>query len=161
MRVMLPVVLLLAGCASQNTQAEEAASAAAIAALLDDFHDAAARADGERYFGHFAPEGVFIGTDATERWTVSEFRAYAQPHFSQGRGWTYTALERHIQFAPAGNVGWFDERLTNEKYGETRGSGAVRLVGDRWKIAHYVLSFAIPNDAATDVVERVRAGSHR
>jgi hypothetical protein len=38
----------------------------------------------------FAPDGIFIGTDATERWTVAEFKAYAKPHFDKGRGWTYT-----------------------------------------------------------------------
>ncbi|MEM7519043.1 MAG: nuclear transport factor 2 family protein, partial [Planctomycetota bacterium] len=54
---------------------------ATIASLLDDFHDAAARADLERYFGHFAPNGVFIGTDATERWPVEEFRAFCEPYF--------------------------------------------------------------------------------
>lgn len=45
----------------------------AINAVLDDFHDAAAKADGDRYFKHFAPRAIFLGTDATERWSVDEF----------------------------------------------------------------------------------------
>ena len=34
-----------------------------VAAVLDDWHQAASVADEARYFGHFAPNGVFIGTD--------------------------------------------------------------------------------------------------
>jgi len=40
--------------------------AKAIDAVLDDWHRAAA-ADEARYFGHFAANGVFMGTDAKER----------------------------------------------------------------------------------------------
>lgn len=129
---------------------------AAVRAVLDDFHAAAAAADGARYFAHFAPDGVFVGTDATERWTVEEFRAYAEPHFSEGRGWTYRPVERHVRVAPAGDVAWFDERLLNDAYGETRGSGVLRRIGGTWRIEQYVLSFAIPNETARDVVDLVR-----
>ena len=44
----------------------------------------------------------------------------------------------------------------NESYGETRGSGVLRLTGDGWKIEQYVLSFAVPNDKARQVVEVIR-----
>ena len=37
-----------------------------VAAVLDDWHQAASVADEARYFGHFAPNGIFMGTDATE-----------------------------------------------------------------------------------------------
>jgi len=134
-----------------------AAGAGGVEAVLYDFHAAAAEADGERYFGHFAEGGVFVGTDAAERWSVEAFRAYAEPHFSKGRGWTYTPVERHVRVGPAGRVAWFDERLENEAYGETRGSGVLRLVGGEWRIEQYVLSFPIPNEVAKDVVERIRA----
>ena len=147
-------LLLLAGCAS--TPPVESATRA-VARVLDDFHDAAAQADGERYFGHFAPEGVFLGTDASERWTVDEFREYADPHFSAGRGWTYHARDRHIELAPEGTVAWFDERLDNAKYGEVRGTGVVRRVGATWQITQYNLSFPVPNELADDLVERIRA----
>ena len=55
------------------------APSGSVTAALDDFHDAAAKADEDRYFGRFAPGGVFLGTDATERWDVKAFRAYAHP----------------------------------------------------------------------------------
>ena len=51
----------------------------AVAAVLDAFHEAASQADEELYFSFFAPEGVFMGTDASERWTVPEFREFAHP----------------------------------------------------------------------------------
>ena len=38
-----------------------------VATVLDDWHQAASVADEARYFGHFAPNGIFMGTDATER----------------------------------------------------------------------------------------------
>src|SRR5581483_3168759 len=97
--------------------------AAEAAATLDDFHAAAAAADGARYFGHFAADGVFLGTDATERWTLDEFRAYAKPHFDAGKGWTYHAKDRHVSVDTKGAYAWFDELLENAKLGTCRGSG--------------------------------------
>jgi len=69
-------------------------------AVLDDWHKAAAAADEARYFSHFAPNGVFLGTDASERWTVSEFRAYAKPHFDRKKAWSFQPHDRHIAFSP-------------------------------------------------------------
>src|SRR5262249_25886832 len=48
----------------------------AINGVLDDWHDAAAKADEERYFSHFAESAVFLGTDATERWDTTAFRSF-------------------------------------------------------------------------------------
>jgi hypothetical protein len=126
------------------------------AAVLDDFHDAASKADEARYFGLFAPEGVFVGTDATEVWTVEAFRAYAHPHFSKGRGWTYHPDKKARRIEVRGDVAWFYEPLAHEKYGALRGSGTLVRRDGQWKVAQYVLSFAVPNDAADGVVERIR-----
>jgi len=128
----------------------------AVGAVLDDFHRAASEPDGVRYFGHFAPGAVFLGTDATERWSVAEFRAYAEPHFSQGRGWTYVSTERHIGLSDDARTAWFDERLANEKYGEVRGSGALIWRGDRWLITQYNLAFPVPNDLSGSLIEMIR-----
>jgi len=130
--------------------------ARAIAAMLDDLHDAAAKADGDRYFAHFAPEAVFLGTDATERWTLNEFKAYARPHFSAGVGWAYTSTERHITLSEDRRMAWFDELLTSNHMGRCRGSGVARLIGQRWKLEQYNLSVPIPNELAEDVVRQIR-----
>jgi len=157
---VLACILLAAGCASLHgvRSPRSVESPELVARVLDDFHDAAAKADEARYFGHFAPEGVFLGTDATERWTVEEFRAYARPYFSQGRGWTYTVRTREVDVLPGdGSVAFFDEILWNEKWGVCRGSGVARIVEGEWKICQYNLSVPIPNDLLPEVAERIKA----
>jgi len=129
----------------------------AIDRILDDFHDAAAKADGARYFAHFTADATYVGTDPTERWTVAQFKAYAEPHFSQGKGWTYTSKARHIHLGPDGRTAWFYERLHNTKYGETRGSGVLINLDGRWRIAQYVLSFPIPNARTRAVIDALAA----
>ncbi|GJM21654.1 MAG: hypothetical protein DHS20C15_15690 [Planctomycetota bacterium] len=127
--------------------------------LLDDFHRAAAESDEDRYFACFAPEGVFVGTDASERWNVSEFRTVAHPYFERGEGWTYIPIERHLRLSPRGEIAWFDERLDSPKYGEMRGTGVLRRVGDSWRVSQYVLSFPVPNEHADELVERIAGGA--
>ena len=50
-----------------------------------------------------------------------------------------------------------DEALWNDKYGESRGTGALRREDGEWRIAHYSLTFPIPNDLAAEVTARIRA----
>lgn len=127
--------------------------------VIDALHQAAREADGATYFSLFTPDARFIGTDATERWTVEEFEAYATPYFSRGQGWDYRVVSRDIAILALDCrcVAVFDEVLTNASYGTTRGSGVLRLTEDGWKIEQYVLSFAVPNDVARDVVALIRA----
>ncbi len=125
--------------------------------VLDDFHKAASQADGPRYFGHFAKEGIFLGTDITERWTVAQFKAYAEPHFSRGKGWTYVPVSRHTYLAPDGTTAWFDEILKNEKYGMTRGSGVLVQQDGEWKVAQYHLTLPVPNDLIDDLVKMIES----
>lgn len=116
--------------------------------MLDEFHQAASKCDLAGYFRRFSEQGVFLGTDATERWSRAEFRAFCEPYFSRGQGWTYTPIERHVRISRDGRSAWFDERLHNEKYGEVRGSGVLAERGGDWWIEHYVMSFTIPNELA-------------
>ena len=128
-----------------------------INALLDAFHRAAAAAKFDEYFGMFAPDGIFIGTDATERWTVEQFKAYAKPHFDKGRGWTYGVVERHVNVSADDRHASFDELLDNASLGRCRGTGVVRRVGSVWKIEQYHLTIPVPNALADEVVKRIRA----
>jgi ketosteroid isomerase-like protein len=128
---------------------------ASVASVLDDWHAAAAAADEARYFGHFAEKAVFLGTDATERWTVEGFRRYAHPYFAKGKAWSFKPVERHVAFSPDGAVAWFDEKLDTPNLGPSRGSGVLTKVGGDWKIAHYDLSVPIPNDLMKDFKERI------
>ncbi|MFB3134021.1 MAG: nuclear transport factor 2 family protein, partial [Rhodothermales bacterium] len=113
---ILPFVLLLPLVLAQATQAQPNEEAV-VSAVLNDLHEAASEADGERYFNLYADDAVFLGTDITERWTIDAFKAYAQARFDQGTGWTYTPQSRHLYFSPDGTTAWFDEILHNERFG--------------------------------------------
>ncbi len=129
----------------------------AVDATLDGFHQAAANADEESYFALFAPEGVFLGTDGAERWTLAEFRDFAEPYFQGRSAWVFTPGVRHVVFSPGGKIASFDESLLSATYGECRGTGVLRLIDGRWRIVQYSLSIPIPNAMARDVVEQIRA----
>ena len=131
---------------------------AAIGQTLDRLHAAAAKADGKAYFDLFAPDAVFIGTDADERWPVEAFQAYALPLFAKGKGWTYTPRLRHVTLAkvPCGCLAWFDEILDSAHYGTSRGTGVLTLTSTGWKIEQYALTFPIPNDLAADITAKIK-----
>jgi SnoaL-like domain len=135
-----------------------AAETAAVSAVLDSFHHNASVPDEDAYFALFAPNAVFLGTDAGERWPVTEFRTYAHARFEQGDGWTYRLREgtRHVTISPGGDVAWFDELLDNENYGLTRGTGVLRSIDGQWKIAQYHLTIPVPNELAREVVDMIR-----
>jgi ketosteroid isomerase-like protein len=149
-------VLSLVGLLSAASVGSAETPDALVRGVLTDFHAAASEADEKRYFGHFATDAVFLGTEATERWTVVEFREYAKPHFDAGRGWTYVATERHVLFSADAGLAWFDETLHSEKYGKLRGTGVLRRIEGSWKIAHYSMTFLVPNDIASEVVRVIR-----
>ena len=124
---------------------------AAVAQVLDAWHAAAAAADEERYFSFFTPDAVFLGTDATERWTRDQFKAWAHPFFARKKAWSFKAVQRHVSFSKDGQVAWFDEALDTPNMGPARGSGVLVRSGDAWRIAQYNLSIPIPNAVMEDV----------
>ena len=98
----------------------------------------------------------------TEHWSIAEFRAYAEPYFARGRGWTYTPRSRSLTLAPLDCrcVVWFDEALDSQSYGTSRGTGVlVRGDDGKWRIALYALTFPIPNALARDMTARIRAAA--
>ena len=121
----------------------------AIDALLDGLHQDAHEGNFQTYFARYTSNAVFLGTDKTERWTIEEFKAYAEPAFADGHGWTYSVVERNWE--GGGNTHWFDEILFNEKLGHCRGTGVVQLINGEWKIAHYALTMLVPNSIAADI----------
>lgn len=116
--------------------------------LIDGLHRDATDAKFESYFARFLPDATFLGTDKTERWSIAAFKQYAKPIFDAGRGWRYEVVDRH--WAGTDSIRWFDETLWNEKYGYCRGTGVVRATESGWRIAHYSLSFLIPNEMAAE-----------
>ena len=159
MKTLIASLLAVISACPLAAVAQSSDPVPAINATLDAFHHAASIADGAHYFALFAANGVFIGTDASERWTVQQFRAYAEPYFSKGRGWTYVPRARHVVMAdiPCHCVASFDEMLDNSSYGTTRGTGMLVLEAGSWKIAQYSLSIPIPNDLAPTIATRIKA----
>ncbi len=157
MRFVLLVFLNLASAIP--LAAQDTAPIAAINSTLDQLHTAASRADGGRYFKLFADDAVYIGTDAAERWSIKEFRAFAEPYFAKGTGWTYKPRSRHIVIAEirCRCIAWFDELLDSESYGTSRGTGVLVLRNRVWKISQYALTFPIPNDLAKGMTAEIRA----
>ena len=126
-------------------------------AVLDRFHKAAAKAQFADYFDCLSDDAIYLGTDATERWTVAQFKAFVKPYFDKGRGWTYDKVERHILVSADGKHASFDELLDNASYGRCRGTGVLRLVDGHWKIEQYHLTIPVPNDLAKEVVKMIKA----
>jgi len=155
LRAVLTVATASALAACIHGQSRGPAAEQGVASALDDFHDAAARADEDRYFAHFAPGGVFLGTDATERWDLAAFRAYAHPHFARGKAWSFRGVRRNVTVR--GDLAWFDEELETQNLGPARGSGVLSLRDGRWLIEQYVLSITVPNErfrAVREMLER-------
>jgi hypothetical protein len=162
------VVYFLLGWMVTAVMSLEQPPAMSVEQTLDAFHKAASEADGKTYFGLFVSSNAayFIGTDATERWSVEEFRKYAAPHFARGQGWTYRPRNRHVYHSTDGSVAWFNEMLDNDRFGTARGSGVLVVEEDnneeqtekrrKWKVAQYHLTVPIPNALMDKVVEMIR-----
>ena len=151
MKKILLLLCFTSFVVAQKTDKEKAT----IHALLDAWHQAAAKAQFDAYFNAMADESIFIGTDATENWDKEEFIAFAKPYFDRGKAWSFTPLERHIFISKDGKTAWFDE-LLNTQMKICRGSGVLVKEGKAWKIKHYVLSMTVPNDQV-DAAIKIKA----
>lgn len=156
MQTALTTLLLVASC-----QVWAQAPADAVAAILDDWHLAAAQADEARYFSHMDEVAVFLGTDGTERWVKPEFQKWAHPFFARGRAWSFKAVRRSVAISSEGQLAWFDEDLATPNLGPCRGSGVLLKDKGRWRIAQYNLSVPIPNALMDDVKARIAALAER
>tara|TARA_R110002012_G_scaffold263456_1_gene446245 strand:- start:80788 stop:81288 length:501 start_codon:yes stop_codon:yes gene_type:complete len=132
-------------CSQENSEE------VAIQTTLDNWHKAAANANFEDYFQLMTSDGVFIGTDATENWQNTAFREFSKPYFEAGKAWSFSTLERHVYLNEAKDFAWFDELLDTQME-ICRGSGVLKKSNGQWKIAHYVLSIAVPNDKVDELV---------
>ncbi|MEP0175916.1 MAG: nuclear transport factor 2 family protein [Paraglaciecola sp.] len=122
--------------------------------LLDGLHTAASQANLEKYLDSFTANGVFMGTDDWERWTRPvTLDQYVSERFAGGTGWTYVPLERNLIFSENRNTAWFDEIIVSKKWGRFRGAGTVIKLDGQWKIAHYAMSFLVPNEVWENVSE--------
>ena len=149
------VFAIISGLLSFNAFA--ATDEQSIDKVLNSFHQAAANAKAKPYFDLLSDDAIFLGTDASERWSKDEFKAFVVPYFSKGTGWLYTPTERNISLLKAGQVAFFDELLFSESYGTCRGSGVLIKTKEGWKISQYNLSIPMPNGLAKALVQQIKS----
>lgn len=140
--------LLLLFCLNAQAQKSD------IDTFIDNWHLAATHADQKAFFDAMDDESVYIGTDATERWTKAEFLNFAKPHFDKGKAWDFKAYDRDIHVSKNGKYVWFSELLTTWM-GVCRGSGVLCKTSKGWKIEQYHLSVTVPNDTIKDFISLV------
>ena len=124
----------------------------AINSVMNNWHNAAAEANFDKYFNILADDATFIGTDATEIWNKKQFEAYSKSYFDKGKAWTFTTINRNVYFSSDNKTAWFDE-LLNTQMKICRGSGILVKIKNVWKIRQYVLSMTIPNENSKEVIK--------
>lgn len=124
--------------------------------FIDHWHKAAAEANAEIFFGSIAEDGVYIGTDASERWDKESFWTFSKPYFERGKAWDFTPYDRQLFISEDGKIAWFSE-LLDTWMGVCRGSGVLQKTDSGWKIKQYHLSVTVPNDAIKDFIALVES----
>jgi ketosteroid isomerase-like protein len=122
--------------------------------LMDDWHRAAATADAKAFFDAIAEDGIYIGTDSSERWSKSQFYSFAKPYFDKGKAWDFKPYDRDLHISGDGSYAWFSELLTTWM-GVCRGSGILVKKSGVWKISQYHLSVTVPNEIVSDFIKLV------
>jgi hypothetical protein len=146
--------LFIASLLLINVAAFSQTDTVAIHTFIDHWHLAATQANAKSYFDAIADKGIFIGTDATERWDKARFYAFSKPYFDKGKAWDFKAYGRTVHVSNDGRFVWFSELLTTWM-GVCRGSGVLEKTAQGWKIQQYHLSVTVPNDLVRDFITLV------
>jgi ketosteroid isomerase-like protein len=147
---ILSAILIFSSCKQPESTDANSVQKKEIGNMLDSFNRAAARADFNAYFSYYTEDGIFCGTDATERWDKKQFMEWSKPYFDKGKAWNFTAIDRHIYIDPAGELAWFDELLSTQMK-ICRCSGVLVMQNNEWKLKQYVLSTTVPNSLVDTV----------
>lgn len=122
--------------------------------FIDAWHAAAGEANAMVFFESMAENGVYIGTAKEERWTKSQFVAFAKPYFDKGKAWDFKPYDRDLHVSSNGRYAWFSELLTTWM-GVCRGSGVLVKTKGGWRIEQYHLSVTVPNEIIKDFITLV------
>lgn len=125
--------------------------------LMDNWHLAAATADADAFFGTMTEDGIYLGTDASERWLRDELRTWSKAAFERESAWDFKASKRQLYFSADYKTAWFEE-LLDTWMGTCRGSGVLVKQGGVWKLKHYDLAIMVPNDLVKDFITLVEEG---
>lgn len=147
------LIIALSGCSRTKKKAQKAEKIEEdIHQFLDQWHLDVANFDYDAYFQKMAEASIFVGTDASEVWTKQEFQEFSKPYFDKKQTWNFKAFDRNVYLDENTRTAWFDE-LLDTWMGTCRGSGVVVFEEEDWRIQHYVLSVAIPNESIKEVIE--------
>ena len=152
------VLLILFACNTKTVSFSEeykVSQTQTINQLLDDWHKAAAAADLDNYFDKMTDDAIYLGTDASERWTKDEFYKFCKPYFDKGKAWNFKPSNRQVYFSEDMKTAWFEETL-DTWMGDCRGSGVLVFQKSNWKIKHYNLAVAVPNNVIKNYVKLLR-----
>jgi hypothetical protein len=132
----------------ESYENEDEAYSDQINAFIDQWHFAAATADEDVFFGSMTKDGIYLGTDDSERWLRDELKSWARSAFDREVAWDFKPHSREVYFSEDLKTAWFEEKL-DTWMGPCRGSGVLIYKNKEWKITHYNLAVTVPNDAVT------------
>ena len=80
----LAILLMFSACATQQnfTASDKSQSIIQLDKIMNEWHHAGAVADEDVFFGRIADDGVYLGTDETERWTKPQFVEWGMKYFT-------------------------------------------------------------------------------
>jgi hypothetical protein len=102
----------------------------------DHVDDSTTRREGRRrgLLGILPDDAVFLGTDATERWTGKQFREFAMPYFKRGPRDPRAAVALDHAVGRRRVLAWFDEVLDNEGCANAAARACCALPLESWSI---------------------------
>lgn len=113
--------------------------------MINQWHRAASTGDGPSFFGRMTHDAIYLGTDASERWTRTSMEADLGKYFNGKRAWHFIPYDRTYFSLDNSQDVFFDEYLKTWM-GTCRGAGLITKENGMWKIKYYQLSVAVPND---------------
>lgn len=143
-------IIIFLGCSPPNRSQLKNHQIVTIDQLISNWHQDAANANLGGYMRLMDSSFVYVGTDASEKWTKDEFSTFCKPYFDQNKTWDFKSIDRTINISADQNSAWFYEILQTHM-GTCRGSGILELKNKQWKLRQYVLSLAIPNEKMSEV----------
>ena len=126
---------------------------ARVNAFVDEWQQDAAQAR-PAFFDKIASDGIYIGTDKTERWTKEASRM-GEAGLRPPHGVGLHAPHRNIRFTPDRQLIWLTSRSARRwGFCKPRAWSPTAAVS---KIVHYQLSIAVPNDVIPQVTGAIKA----
>ncbi|NND93592.1 MAG: nuclear transport factor 2 family protein [Flavobacteriales bacterium] len=153
-------LFLFFSCATEKVETktsnfDKESASITIHAMMDKWHEAAAMADEETFFGMMSEKTIYLGTDKSERWTRDELREWSKKYFERDKAWAFSPDNRQLYFSVDGRTAWFEE-LLETWMGPCRGSGVLINRDSTWTLEHYNLAMLIDNEDVDAVLEVIQ-----